>query len=31
MKLTSSSFGHDQRIPAEFAFCAPDLQSHIRM
>lgn len=28
MKLTSASFGHNQSIPAEFAFCAPDLQSH---
>ncbi|HSN38830.1 MAG TPA: YbhB/YbcL family Raf kinase inhibitor-like protein [Burkholderiales bacterium] len=28
MKLTSSSFGDNQRIPAEFAFCAPDPGSH---
>lgn len=28
MKLTSASFGHNQPIPAEFAFCAPDPQSH---
>lgn len=28
MKLTSSSFGPDQHIPAEFAFCAPDPLSH---
>ena len=31
MKLTSSSFGHKQRIPAEFAFCAPDPQSHVTL
>lgn len=29
MKLTSRSFGNNQRIPAEFAFCAPDPQSHV--
>lgn len=28
MKLTSSSFSHNQRIPAEFAFCAPDTKTH---
>jgi len=28
MKLTSASFGNNQRIPAEFAFCAPDPKSH---
>lgn len=29
MKLTSRSFGNNQRIPAEFAFCAPDPKSHV--
>ena len=28
MKLTSTSFGDGQPIPAEFAFCAPDAQTH---
>lgn len=28
MKLTSESFGNNQRIPAEFAFCAPDPKTH---
>ena len=28
MKLTSSSFGDGQPIPAEFAFCAPDAKTH---
>ena len=28
MKLTSSSFGDNQTIPAEFAFCAPDAKTH---
>ena len=27
MQLTSSSFGHHQRIPGEFAFCVPDRHS----
>ncbi|MBX9810899.1 MAG: YbhB/YbcL family Raf kinase inhibitor-like protein [Burkholderiales bacterium] len=31
MKLTSSSFGHNQRIPAEFAFCAPDPKTHVTL
>jgi Raf kinase inhibitor-like YbhB/YbcL family protein len=29
--LMSSSFAHDQRIPAEFAFCAPDSTQHARL
>ena len=29
MKLISRSFGNNQRIPAEFAFCAPDPKSHV--
>jgi Raf kinase inhibitor-like YbhB/YbcL family protein len=29
--LLSSSFVHGQRIPAEFAFCAPDPVQHVRM
>lgn len=28
MKLTSTSFGDGQPIPAEFAFCAPDEKNH---
>ena len=28
MKLSSTSFGNNQRIPAEFAFCAPDPKTH---
>ena len=31
MHLLSSSFVHGQRIPAEFAFCAPDPTQHVRM
>ena len=31
MHLMSSSFTHGQRIPAEFAFCAPDPAQHVRM
>ncbi|MEK6594033.1 MAG: YbhB/YbcL family Raf kinase inhibitor-like protein [Pseudomonadota bacterium] len=31
MKLTSRSFGDNQRIPAQFAFCAPDSQSHVTL
>jgi phosphatidylethanolamine-binding protein (PEBP) family uncharacterized protein len=29
--LLSSSFVHGQRIPEEFAFCAPDPAQHVRM
>jgi Raf kinase inhibitor-like YbhB/YbcL family protein len=29
--LLSSSFVHGQRIPEEFAFCAPDPAKHVRM
>jgi Raf kinase inhibitor-like YbhB/YbcL family protein len=29
--LLSSNFVHGQRIPEEFAFCAPDLAQHVRM
>jgi Raf kinase inhibitor-like YbhB/YbcL family protein len=31
MKLTSKSFGNDQRIPEEFAFCAPDPKNHVTL
>jgi Raf kinase inhibitor-like YbhB/YbcL family protein len=31
VQLMSSSFGHRQRIPEEFAFCAPDAKAHVRM
>jgi len=31
MKLTSSSFAANQRIPEEFAFCAPDPKSHVTL
>ena len=31
MHLLSSSFTQGQRIPAEFAFCAPDPAQHARM
>ena len=31
MHLLSSSFVHGQRIPEEFAFCAPDPAQHVRM
>ena len=31
MHLMSSSFVHGQRIPDEFAFCAPDPAQHVRM
>jgi Raf kinase inhibitor-like YbhB/YbcL family protein len=31
MQLMSSSFGHLQSIPAEFAFCAQDAVQHVRM
>jgi len=31
MKLASSSFAANQRIPEEFAFCAPDPKSHVSM
>ena len=31
MHLLSSSFVHGQRIPEEFAFCAPDVATHVRM
>ena len=31
MQLMSSSFGHQQRIPEQFAFCAPDATAHVRM
>lgn len=31
MQLMSSSFGHKQRIPEDFAFGAPDAASHVRL
>jgi len=31
MKLTSPSFGDNQTIPTEHAFCAPDPASHVTM
>ena len=31
MQLMSSSFGHNQPIPVEFAFCAPDPAQHVRL
>ncbi|HXF67837.1 MAG TPA: YbhB/YbcL family Raf kinase inhibitor-like protein [Burkholderiales bacterium] len=31
MKLTSASFANNQRIPEEFAFCAPDPKSRVTL
>jgi Raf kinase inhibitor-like YbhB/YbcL family protein len=31
MKLTSSSFANNARIPSEYAFCAPDPKSHVTL
>ena len=31
MQLTSASFSNNQRIPAEFAFCAPDPKTHVTL
>jgi Raf kinase inhibitor-like YbhB/YbcL family protein len=31
MKLSSSSFAHSQRIPSQYAFCAPDPKSHVTL
>jgi len=31
MKISSKSFGASQRIPAEFAFCAPDSRTHVTL
>ena len=31
MKLSSKSFSNDARIPAEFAFCAPDPKTHVTL
>jgi Raf kinase inhibitor-like YbhB/YbcL family protein len=31
MKLSSKSFSNDARIPAEFAFCAPDPKAHVTL
>ena len=31
MKVTSTSFADGKRIPEEYAFCAPDPQSHVKL
>jgi Raf kinase inhibitor-like YbhB/YbcL family protein len=31
MKITSASFSDGKEIPAEFAFCAPDPASHVKL
>ncbi len=31
MRLTSTSFANNKRIPAEFAFCAPDPKTHVTL
>ena len=31
MKLSSSAFADNQRIPSEYAFCAPDPRSHVAL
>lgn len=31
MNLTSTSFADGERIPAEYAFCAPDPATHVRL
>jgi Raf kinase inhibitor-like YbhB/YbcL family protein len=31
MKLSSSSFSNNQRIPQDFAFCAPDPKTHVTL
>jgi Raf kinase inhibitor-like YbhB/YbcL family protein len=31
MKLNSASFGNNQRIPADHAFCAPDPKNHVTL
>jgi Raf kinase inhibitor-like YbhB/YbcL family protein len=31
MKLTSTSFADSERIPAEYAFCAPDPKAHVTL
>ena len=31
MKLTSSGFHNNGRIPAEYAFCAPDAKTHVTL
>jgi len=31
MQIMSSSFGHEQRIPEEFAFGVPDAAQHLRL
>jgi len=31
MQLMSSSFGHEQRIPGEFAFAVPDAAQHLKL
>ena len=31
MKFASASFGHNYRIPPEYAFCAPDRKTHVKL
>ncbi|HET9404010.1 MAG TPA: phospholipid-binding protein, partial [Burkholderiales bacterium] len=31
MRLTSTSFSNNRKIPAEFAFCAPDPKTHVTL
>lgn len=31
MRMTSRSFAHNKKIPARFAFCAPDPKSHVTL
>ena len=31
MEFASASFGHNYRIPPEYAFCAPDRKTHVKL